>query len=345
MPEANGYYTADNHGAFERHHLGAFELEEGGVIEGCEVAYATFGELSAARDNAILVPTWYSGTHGIMAQVYIGEEHALDPSQYFIVVVDQIGSGISTSPHHGGGPAFPRVRIGDDVRAQERLLRERFNIDELQLVVGGSMGGQQTYEWAVRFPDRVHRAAPLAATARIPDLNAIFVDAICDALTTDPSFADGRYATSGAMASGLERHARLIAILGFSTEFWATECWRGLGFDSADAFLAGFMVPYFAPMDPNDLLCQAWKWQHADVGRHADGDLAAALGRVRARTFVMPIDHDLFFPLEDCRREQAMIPGSELRVIASIAGHLGLFGLEPTFMEQVDHHLKELLAN
>ena len=59
----------------------------------------------------------------------------------------------------------------------------------------------------------------------------------------------------------------------------------------------------------------------------------------------MPIDHDLFFPLEDCRREQAMIPGSELRVIASIAGHLGLFGLEPTFMEQVDHHLKELLAN
>ena len=115
------------------------------------------------------------------------------------MVVDQIGSGMSTSPHHGLRGAFPRVRIGDDVRAQDRLLRERFGIEELQLVVGGSMGGQQTYDWAVRFPDRVRRAAPLAANARTPAFNAIFVDAICDELTTDPAFADGAY-DHGAMA-------------------------------------------------------------------------------------------------------------------------------------------------
>jgi homoserine O-acetyltransferase len=237
------------------------------------------------------------------------------------------------------------VRIGDDVRAQQQFLKERFGIEELQLVVGGSMGGQQTYEWAVRFPDQVRRAAPLAATARIPDMNAVFVDAICEALTADPAFAGGRYGGGESMAAGLTRHARLMAILGFSTEWWAQECWRSLGFDSPNAFFDGFMVPYFAPMDPNDLLCQAWKWQHADVGRNAGGDLAAALGRITAKTFVMPIDQDLFFPLEDCRREQAMVPGSELRVVSSISGHLGLFGLEPEFMAQVDRHLGELLAS
>jgi len=53
---------------------------------------------------------------------------------------------------------FPTLSIGDDVRAQERLLRERFGIGELALVVGGSMGAQQVYEWAVRFPDKVRRA-------------------------------------------------------------------------------------------------------------------------------------------------------------------------------------------
>lgn len=334
----DGYYTAENHGAFETYALGRFEFEEGGSVDDLVLAYATYGELAPGRDNAILVPTWYSGTHGIMSQVYIGPDHALDPTRYFIIVVDQIGSGLSTSPHHGLGDKFPRVRIADDVRAQHQLVVDHLCLDSLALVFGGSMGGQQVYEWAVRYPDMVRRAAPLAATARVPDLNAIFVDAICEAITCDRAF--GR----GPADAGLRRHARLMAIEGFSTEWWAQRSWSELGFDSADAFLQGFMFPYFAPMDPDNLLCQAWKWQHADVGRHANGDLAAALGRVTAKTFVMPIDEDLFFPEADCRRECELIEGGQLRVVHSLAGHLGLFGLEPSFMEQVDHHLRELLA-
>mgnify|MGYP001403129101 CR=1 FL=1 len=84
-------------------------------IDDLVLAYATFGQFSPARDNVILVPTWYSGTHGIMSQTYIGPGHALDPGRYCIIVVNQIGSGLSTSPHHGLAAAFPRVRIGDDV--------------------------------------------------------------------------------------------------------------------------------------------------------------------------------------------------------------------------------------
>lgn len=343
MP-ASDYYTAANHGPFETYSLGRFELEEGGSLDDLELAYTTFGELNAARDNVVLVTTWYSGSHGIMGQLYIGEGHALDPARHFIVVVDQIGSGLSTSPHHGLGPDFPRVRIGDDVRAQERLLRERFGVEQLRLVFGGSMGGQQAYEWAVRFPDQVQRVAPLAATARIPDANAVFVDAICEALTTDPAFAGGRYEKSDAVAAGLRRHARLMAIEGFSAPWWADERWRDLGFDSPAAFLEGFMFPYFAPMDPNDLLCQAWKWQHADVSRHAGGDLGAALARITAKTFVLPIDHDLFFPADVCRTEQQLVPGSELRTVRTTSGHLGLFAIDPTFMGQVDGHLRDLLA-
>ena len=103
------------------------------------------------------------------------------------------------------------------------------------------------------------------------------------------------------------------------------------------------MEPYFAAMDPNDLLRMAWKWQRGDVSRNTGGDLAAALGRITATTFVMrSMRHVL--PVRDCAEEQAMIPGSELRVIASISGHRGLFGIEPEYMQQVDRHLGELLA-
>ena len=107
--------------------------------------------------------------------MYIGSDHALNPDRWFIACVDQIGSGLSTSPHNADGPnadiamsRFPDVRIGDDVVAQERLLREHFGIERLALVVGGSMGAQQTYEWAVRFPDKVARAARSPAPRATP---------------------------------------------------------------------------------------------------------------------------------------------------------------------------------
>ena len=194
---------------------------------------------------------------------------------------------------------FPKVRIGDDVVAQERLLREHFGIETLQLVTGGSMGAQQTYEWAVRFPDKVKRAAPIAGTAQNTDHDFLYMRVLREAITSDPGFNGGEYSSNADVAAGLERHARIWGVMGFSTEFWKQKVYTGLGFEDMDAFLAGFLQPYFTVMDPNDLLAMMWKWQRGDVARHTGGDLAAALGRITAKTFVLPIDEDMFFPIRD----------------------------------------------
>lgn len=112
------------------------------------MAVATYGTPNEAKDNAILVPTSFSGTDQTWQLVYIGPGRALDPDAWFIVVLNQIGNGLSTSPHTDGEVAmsrFPNVTIGDDVPAQEKLLREDvFGLERLALVVGGSMGAQQT---------------------------------------------------------------------------------------------------------------------------------------------------------------------------------------------------------
>jgi homoserine O-acetyltransferase len=343
----NPYYSPEMQGPYELFSLGDFVVEEGDTLWDCKLAYATFGELNEAKDNAILITTWYSGTHRSFADLYIGAEHALNPEKYFIVVINQLGNGLSSSPHNTDGPharaRFPHVRIGDDVRAQEQLLRERFGIEELQLVTGGSMGAQQTYEWAVRYPEKVKRAAPIAGTAKNTPHDYIYTEALKEAITSDPAFRGGWYESSSDVRAGLARQARLWSVMGFSTEFWKGEQWRSLGFDSADDFQVGFVDAYFEPMDPNDLLCVAWKWQQGDVSRHTDGDLAAALGRIQARTFVIPIDEDMISPVRDCVAEQDLIPDSELRVVESMGGHLGLFAFEPGYMEQIDRHLGELL--
>lgn len=342
------FYNHDVHGAFELIDIGALELEEGGTIASCKLAVATHGTLNAAKDNAILVPTWYSGTSKMMGDLYIGPDHALDPGKYFIVVVNQIGNGLSTSPHNTngaqGGANFPKVRIGDDVRAQHRLLTQHFGIQTLALVVGGSMGAQQTYEWAVRYPDMVRRAAPIAGTARNTEHDFVFTKTLIEAITTDPGFKAGHYAGSADVAAGLRRHAEMWTVMGWSTDFFRAGRHRQIGFADMTAFIDHFMVPYFAAMDPNDLLCMAWKWQRGDVSRHVGGDLAAALGRVKAKMFVMPISHDMFFPPADCEAEQKLVPGSSFRPLQSIDGHLALFGADAAFLPQVDANLRELLA-
>lgn len=344
----NDYYTQDVHGPYELEHIGDLKLEEGGVIKECQLAYTTFGKLNKAKDNAILITTWYSGTSKIIEDVYIGEGRALDPKKYFIVVINQIGNGLSTSPHNTPGPQgmgnFPHVRISDDVQAQHKLLTEKFGIDSLALVAGGSMGAQQTYEWAVRYPDMVKRAAPIAGTAKNTVHDFLFTETLVEAITSDPDFAGGAYSSSQDVAAGLLRHAKMWAVMGWSTEFFQQERHKALGFASLDEFIMNFMNGYFSVMDPNDLLCMAWKWQRGDVSRHTDGDLRAALSRISAKTFVMPLSTDMFFPPADCEAEWRLIPDAEFRPIQTIDGHLALFGVDPLALTQIDKHLSELLT-
>lgn len=345
----NAFYGPDIQGNFQIFELGNLVLENGETLRGAKLAYRTFGTLNADKSNAILVTTWFSGTGKVMEDVYVGKDHALDPSRYFIIIADQLGSGVSSSPQNTVGPQamakFPKLSIGDDVAAQYRLVTGLFGISKLALVVGGSMGGQQVYEWSVVHPDMVERAAPIAATARISNHQKVFVQTLEEAITSDPNWNGGWYETGLDVRNGMDRMAKVVASLGWSTQFYQERRWNTvLGMSSLDDFINGVMKAYFEPMDPNVLLCEMYKWQRADVARHTGGDLAMALSRITAKTFVMPISHDLFFPPHECAEDCARVPGAELRVIETKEGHMGLNGFEPGYMEQVDRHLRELLA-
>jgi homoserine O-acetyltransferase len=89
-----------------------------------------------------------------------------------------------------------------------------------------------------------------------------------EAITSDPGFNKGFYSSPADVREGLLRHAKMWAVMGWSTEFFQQGRRKALGFSSMDDFIINFMYAYFSPMDPNDLLCMAWKAQRADVSRH-----------------------------------------------------------------------------
>jgi len=342
------FYSQEIHGPYETCDLGDFDLEQGGKIRNLTLAYATFGTLSPRRDNAILFPSWYSGTNKILELGYVGPGRALDPEKYFIVVVNQIGNGLSSAPHNTKPPfdaaRFPAVRIGDDVRAQHKLVTEHLGIEQLALVLGGSMGAQQTYDWAIRYPDRVRRAAPIAGTARSTAHSRVFVETLIEAITGDPAWDGGWYDDARRLHRALRRHARLFAVAGLTESFFNREIWKSIGFSSVDDFIAGFLESHFLSQDPNNLILLASKWKDNDASRIAGGNLAAALGRIAAKTFVIAIREDKFFPLDDIADEQKLVPKSELRIVSSAWGHLALFGIDRAYADQLDAHLTELLA-
>jgi homoserine O-acetyltransferase len=343
----NEYYTQDQHGPYKFFELGNFQLESGQALKDAKLAYAIHGELNEAKDNAILFTVMFSGTSKNMEH-YIGGGKALDPNKYCIILPNQLGGGLSTSPHNIDGPQsmseFPEISIGDDVVAQHRLLTEQFGIQELQLVAGWSMGAQQTYEWAIRYPDMVKRAAPIAGTAKCTPHDALYVDVFCEALKSDPAWNGGNYADPHACEAGLKRLAHVFALMGLSTEFYKQEQWKSLGFESMQAMLKGFWEGWFLPMDPNALLAQGKKWKTGNSSVHTNGDLAAALKKITAKTYVIAFEEDMFVPVSDCKFEQKLINNSEIKVIPSLMGHFAMLGLNPDDFSVIDQLFLELLG-
>jgi homoserine O-acetyltransferase len=229
------------------------------------------------------------------------------------------------------------------VRAQYRLITEKFGIERLALVLGGSRGAQQSWEWAVRFPDAVARVAPIAGTARETAHNRLLVESFIEAITSDPAY-DGGWYGEGEAHRGLRRHARLFALSGFTQKLFNSAGWSSLGFTTTDDFVTGFVENHFLPQDPNDLITLLNKWRGGDVSRHYGGNLTAALGRITARTHVIAIEEDVFFPLEDLAAEQALVPGSVLKRVSSPWGHLALFGVDADYNAAIDGFLTKLLA-
>lgn len=327
---------------------GDVRLHSGETLAGARLAYVTHGTLNAAKDNAIVFATRVGGTH-VENEYLIGPGHALDPARWFIVVPNQLGNGLSSSPSNTPAPQdrgrFPAINHHDNAALQHRLMTEVFGVERLALAVGFSMGGQQAYHWAVDYPASVARLAAICCTARTTPHTAVFLEGLKAALTTDPTWNGGDY--DAQPRAGFNAFARVWAGWGLSQAFYRRRGFEAMGFATVDAFLTDFWEARYHAADANNMLSMLRTWRASDVSDTAahGGDLAAALGAITAKTLVLPGRTDLYFPPEDNEIEAAMIAGAECRVIPSDYGHSAGGGANPDDVAFLDRALGELLQN
>ncbi|HEY3668771.1 MAG TPA: alpha/beta fold hydrolase [Polyangiaceae bacterium] len=303
--------------------LGDFELQSGEILHDARLAYVTRGAWNPARPNAVLFPTYYTGTHRNNLKL-VQRGRALDPERWFVVIPNLFGNGVSSSPSNHpsqGGADFPRLTLLDNVIAQQRLLRERFCVERVELALGWSMGAQQAYHHAALFPERVASLLAVCGSARTSPHNWVFLEGVKAALLADPAFAQGRYRDPP--RRGLRAFGRVYAGWAYSQAFFREHEYRALGYASPEALLDAWAEDHEA-WDANDLMCMLSSWQHANISDNPRylGDFSGALSAISARSILMPVDTDLYFHPDDNRLELAALTRGELRVLKSSWGHV-----------------------
>jgi homoserine O-acetyltransferase len=324
-----------------------FKTESGTVLPQARIVYGTYGQLNAAKDNAVLLPSHYmANLHGY--EWLIGSDRALDPSKLFLITSELFGNGSSSSPSNTPepfhGPRFPVTTIRDNVEAVHRLLTQELGITHLRAVVGFSMGAQQAFQWAVSYPDFADRIAATSGTAKTYPHGIVRLEGQIAALTTDPAFHGGDYTSPP--KKGLEAFGTVWAAWLYSQEWWRRELWKstmpaGTTFEQA---LERYRTRFNA--DANDYILQARTWEKHDVGTTPGfgGDVERALRSIKVPFLYMPSETDLYFPIGDARYEAAFIPGVFLIPIPSLWGHTAGAASNPADAKFLNESIGRFLA-
>jgi len=326
--------------------LGDVPLQSGAVLRDARLAYATYGTLNAAGDNAIVLPTFYTGTH-LRNEALFGPGRAIDPARHFVVSINLFGNGYSSSPSNAPppqhGPRFPHVTLFDNVACQHRLLTERLGVKRIALVLGWSMAAMQAYQWAAQYPDLVEAILPYCGAARCSPLNYAFLDGPKAALQADCAWNGGDYTTQP--ETGLRAFGRVYVAWAYAYEFFAERLYRELDFATLEDFMRGWEEDHLS-WDANDLIAKIWTWQHGDISDNAiyGGDFARALQSITARAILMPCSTDMYFVPADNAAEVSNMPRAELRIFDSPWGHcVASPGRLPEFERALDAAAAELL--
>ena len=362
-------------------------LELGGRLGPIDVEYETYGILSERKDNVVFVAHALSGDAHAAGwdtnaqetgrlwrtrkpgwwDAMIGPGKAIDTERFFVICPNVLGScygttgpssmdPTSSTPGTPYGLRFPKVTIGDWTELHARLL-DTLGIERLYAVVGGSVGGQQALEMALRFPERVERAIIMAAGARLSAQGLSFNAVGRTCILNDPHFLDGDYYGKEPPAAGLASARMLAHITYLSDEGMQQKFGRrleagtlapgdGFGVEFAvEGYLAHQGKSFVERFDANSYLYLTRAMDYYDASVWGGGEITEACRRIQARVLVLSFDSDWLCPPESGRDlALALIKSGKKVTYANLSSRFGhdSFLLEP---ETVANIVNGFLSN
>ncbi len=331
-----------------------FPMRLGGALRDVDIAYETWGELNAARDNAILIFTGLSpSAHAASSrddpapgwwEDMVGPGRPIDTRRWFVICVTSVGSCFGStgpaSPEPGSGEPyrlrFPVLTVEDIARGGYEALRS-LGLESLAAVIGPSLGGMTAHAFCAMFPGAARALLSISAAARSTPFAIALRSLQREMIRRDPAWAGGQYPAGGGPITGMRLARKLGMITYRSAAEWQVRFGReratqerktgdpfGIDFE-IESYLEAQANRFVGQFDANCYLYLSRAMDLFDLTEHG-GSVSAALKRSALRqALVIGVETDLLFPLASQREiaeglEQAGVP-TQFAVLPSIQGH------------------------
>ena len=309
-----------------------FELECGTILPSVKIAYQTFGTLNEAKDNVVWVCHALTASSDVLDwwKGLCGEDDLLNPKDHFIVCANMVGScyGSSNALNSTNNEGevfydkFPLITIRDIVRGNE-LLRQHLNIEKINLLIGGSMGGQQALEWSISQPDLIENLMVMATNAKHSPWGIAFNEAQRLAIFADPTYFEKR--KEGGL-NGM-KSARALALLSYRHY----NTFENSQSESSDDVFDNFKASSYQQYQGEKLGKRFNAFSYVTLSKAMDshnvgrkrGGIEKALKEIKAKTLVVGINTDVLFPVSEQKTIANHVPGAIYEEIKSLYGHDG----------------------
>lgn len=303
--------------------IGDLPLESGEVLRDVRVGFIAVGTLNEDESNILVFPTWFGGTaRNLIDFGIIGPGKLADTSRYYVIAIDALGNGVSTSPSNSAqqpGAKFPAVTIGDMVESQYRLLTGHLGIGHVHAVMGISMGGMQTFDWMGRYPDFMEHALPMDGSPRMTSYDLLQWQVHRDIVTV--------MRDAGHNDEDIFELVGRVSQMTLQTPAWFVQ-------NVKPGELEGYLAARSGTRDSYDYIVQLDAMIQQNVFGHSDASRREWLDRVVADVLVVGGTRDHMVNQVPAQRAAAEL-GAEVFMNDSYCGHLGGGCERDTLVERV----------
>jgi len=335
-------------------HNEPFELESGKKLNGLQIAYHTYGKLNEKKDNVI----WVSHALTANSDVFdwwkglFGENSLFNPQDHFIVCPNILGSHYGTTSPLSINPdtgqpyylSFPQFTVRD-MAAIHPLLANHLGINEINVLIGGSLGGQQAIEWAISEPKRIQKLILMATNAQHSPYGIAFNESQRLAISSDRTF----YAQSPEGGKKGLKAARSIALLSYRTYDTYNITQQEVSIDKIDGFKASSYQNYQGDKLIKRFNAYSYWYLSKAMDSHNAGrgrvSIENALGTIQAKTLVMGITSDVLFPPSEQKYLAEHIRSAQYIEIDSFYGHDGFLIETEILTKEIAAFLKQAASD
>jgi homoserine O-acetyltransferase len=302
-------------------------LQSGEILTGFELMTETYGELNSEKTNAVLVCHAFSGNHNAAGikdgekkpgwwDEIIGDGKTIDTAKFFVVSLNNIGgchgsTGPTTIANESSQPFgadFPEVSVSDWVETQ-KLLADHLGINCWEMVAGGSLGGMQALQWAISYPDRIKKAAIIAASSKISTQNIALNEVAREIIKKDENFCNGDYLARGESPKKGLKAARMLGHITYLSESNMSKRFGRKLQDpenkidadinyEVENYLQYKGEQFAKTFDANSYILMTKAMDSFDPAKYFGNDLVSCLQNIQAKLLIASFDSDWLFPKE-----------------------------------------------